>query len=83
MAVMAGELCLNNVRILMDLGWFDPITSNTYVFAQPPKVKLGCWGILNGPATGAALSELILDGREQVVDLSSFTPARFVAARKG
>ncbi|XP_068657201.1 D-amino-acid oxidase [Aristolochia californica] len=37
-----------------------------------------CWGILNGPATGAALAELILDGHASIVDLTPFTPARFV-----
>lgn len=38
-----------------------------------------CWGILNGPATGAALAELIMDGQASIVDLRSFCPARFVA----
>ncbi|GMH11938.1 hypothetical protein Nepgr_013779 [Nepenthes gracilis] len=46
-----------------------------------PQCAVG--GSRTAHATIAALSELILDGREQVVDLSSFTVARFVAARKG
>lgn len=37
-----------------------------------------CWGILNGPATGAAMAELILDGESAIVDLNRFSPARFV-----
>ncbi|KAK8956557.1 hypothetical protein KSP39_PZI000444 [Platanthera zijinensis] len=37
-----------------------------------------CWGILNGPATGAALAELILEGRSTTVDLEPFNPARFL-----
>ena len=37
-----------------------------------------CWGILNAPATGAAMAELIVDGRAACVDLSPFDPARFV-----
>ncbi|KAL0543098.1 hypothetical protein IC582_018185 [Cucumis melo] len=37
-----------------------------------------CWGILNGPATGAAMAELILDGESVIVDLNRFSPARFV-----
>lgn len=37
-----------------------------------------CWGILNGPATGAAMAELVLEGRASIVDLSRFSPARFV-----
>ena len=43
-----------------------------------------CWGILNGPATGAAMAELVLDGRATIVDLTVFSPARFVGrSRRG
>jgi glycine/D-amino acid oxidase-like deaminating enzyme len=35
------------------------------------------WGILNAPATGEALSELIVEGTARTVDLSPFDPARF------
>ncbi|TXG59368.1 hypothetical protein EZV62_013941 [Acer yangbiense] len=41
-----------------------------------------CWGILNGPATGAALAELLIDGHASIVDLSRFSPTRFVRRRK-
>lgn len=34
------------------------------------------WGMLNAPATGEAMAELILDGRAQQVDLAPFAPAR-------
>jgi len=34
------------------------------------------WGILNAPATGEAMAELILDGAAHHVDLSPFTPER-------
>jgi glycine/D-amino acid oxidase-like deaminating enzyme len=34
------------------------------------------WGMLNAPATGEAMSELILDGASQRVDLAAFAPAR-------
>ena len=34
------------------------------------------WGILNAPATGEALAELILDGSARTVDLSPFDPRR-------
>ncbi|GKF69595.1 putative oxidoreductase TDA3, partial [Tanacetum coccineum] len=27
------------------------------------------WGILNGPATGAAMAELVIDGHSTIVDL--------------
>jgi len=34
------------------------------------------WGILNAPATGEALAELIADGGAQSIDLKPFDPAR-------
>jgi glycine/D-amino acid oxidase-like deaminating enzyme len=34
------------------------------------------WGILNAPATGEAMAELIADGRARTTDLASFDPAR-------
>ncbi|RDX83878.1 SPAC1F5.03c, partial [Mucuna pruriens] len=41
-----------------------------------------CWGILNGPATGAALAELVIHGNSSLVDLKRFSPARFLGRRK-
>ena len=35
-----------------------------------------CWGILNGPATGEAMAELITGGKSQI-SLKAFSPARF------
>ena len=37
------------------------------------------WGILNAPATGEAMAELILDGAAHTVDLAPFAPARLAA----
>jgi glycine/D-amino acid oxidase-like deaminating enzyme len=37
------------------------------------------WGILNAPATGEAIAELIVDGSARTVDLSPFDPARLPA----
>lgn len=34
------------------------------------------WGILNAPASGEALAELIVDGATRIVDLRRFDPAR-------
>jgi glycine/D-amino acid oxidase-like deaminating enzyme len=39
------------------------------------------WGILNAPATGEAMAELIVDGAARTVDLAPFDPARLPAAR--
>ena len=33
-----------------------------------------CWGILNGPATGKAMAELIWKGKAECVDLALFQP---------
>ena len=41
----------------------------------------GPWGILNAPATGQALAELITEGRASSVDLNPFDPGRLPAAR--
>jgi glycine/D-amino acid oxidase-like deaminating enzyme len=35
------------------------------------------WGVLNGPATGEALAELIVDGAAHTTDLRAFDPARY------
>eukprot|EP00884_Botryococcus_braunii_P008047 jgi/Botrbrau1/17243/Bobra.0015s0004.4 len=42
-----------------------------------------CWGILNGPATGEAMAELILDGAAKTVNISRLDPARFAKQRVG
>jgi glycine/D-amino acid oxidase-like deaminating enzyme len=34
------------------------------------------WGILNAPATGEAMAELILEGNARSIDLAPFAPAR-------
>jgi glycine/D-amino acid oxidase-like deaminating enzyme len=37
------------------------------------------WGMLNAPATGEAMAELIIDGRARSVDVEAFDPARLPA----
>ena len=34
------------------------------------------WGILNAPATGEAMAELIVDGTARSVDIAAFDPGR-------
>ena len=36
-----------------------------------------CWGILNGPATGEAMAELLMDGKTSHVDISRLGAERF------
>jgi glycine/D-amino acid oxidase-like deaminating enzyme len=40
-----------------------------------------CWGILNAPASGLAMAELIADGQAHSVDLQPFDPHRALVAR--
>ena len=35
-----------------------------------------CWGILNGPATGLVMAELIAEGRASSVDIRRLDPQR-------
>ena len=39
------------------------------------------WGILNAPATGEALAELIVDGAARAIDVSPFAPGRLPPLR--
>jgi glycine/D-amino acid oxidase-like deaminating enzyme len=39
-----------------------------------------CWGILNAPASGLAMAELIVDGQAHSVDLRPFEPRRALVA---
>jgi glycine/D-amino acid oxidase-like deaminating enzyme len=41
------------------------------------------WGMLNAPATGEAMAELIVDGEASTVDISAFDPGRGGLARSG
>jgi glycine/D-amino acid oxidase-like deaminating enzyme len=40
------------------------------------------WGILNAPATGEAMADLVLSGKARHVDLAPFDPARFTRRRE-
>ncbi len=40
------------------------------------------WGILNAPATGEAMAELILNGAARTTDLSPFDPGRVAITRR-
>ncbi|KAK9053263.1 hypothetical protein SSX86_029896 [Deinandra increscens subsp. villosa] len=72
-------------RVKAEQACFLPCTDdNVPVIGEIPGMKgcyvatgHSCWGILNGPATGAAMAELVLDGHSSIVDLTRFSPARF------
>jgi glycine/D-amino acid oxidase-like deaminating enzyme len=63
---------------------YRPVTEDGLPFlGQVPEVTgayiatgHSCWGILNAPASGLAMAELIIDGQAHSVDLTSFSPQR-------
>jgi glycine/D-amino acid oxidase-like deaminating enzyme len=76
---------LSRERIIAKQACFRPITRDYLpLIGRVPGVNgayvatgHNVWGILNGPATGEAMSELIVDGEAHTVDLSAFDPGRF------
>jgi glycine/D-amino acid oxidase-like deaminating enzyme len=78
---------LARAPVLASQACFRPVTADGLPLigaipgAQGAYVATGhsVWGILNAPATGEALSELILDGAARSTDLSPFAPARLAA----
>ena len=78
---------LARAPVLASQACFRPVTADGLPLigaipgAQGAYVATGhsVWGILNAPATGEALAELILDGAAQSTDLSPFDPARLAA----
>lgn len=83
---MCSELspALATAKILARQACYRPITRDGLPFIGPVAGVEGAyiasghsvWGILNAPATGEALAELIIDGAARSVDLSAFDPAR-------
>ncbi|XP_065876331.1 D-amino-acid oxidase [Euphorbia lathyris] len=88
---VSSHLAEGEARVKAEQACFLPCTDDGVpVIGEIPGVKgcyvgtgHNCWGILNGPATGAALAELIVDGKCSIVDISNFSPARFIGLRKG
>lgn len=70
--VLAGQAC------------YRPVTQDGLPLIGPAPGLHGAyivtghsvWGILNAPATGEAMAELIVEGASRTVDLSPFDPAR-------
>jgi glycine/D-amino acid oxidase-like deaminating enzyme len=82
---------LASSRVLSSQACFRPVTQDglPLIGAIPgaPGAYVatghGVWGILNAPATGEAVAELILDGATRTIDISSFDPARLEAVDPG
>ncbi len=71
-------------RIIAKQACFRPITRDFVpLIGRAPRTEgayvatgHNVWGILNAPATGEAMSELIVDGTAHTVDLTPFDPVR-------
>ncbi|HET7881297.1 MAG TPA: FAD-dependent oxidoreductase [Acetobacteraceae bacterium] len=71
-------------RVVASQACFRPVTQDGLPLIGPIQSAPGAyiatghsvWGILNAPATGEAMAELILDRSTRSVDLSVFDPAR-------
>ena len=80
---------LGSARILARQACYRPITRDGLPLIGAVAGAAGAfiatghsvWGILNAPATGEAMAELILEGVARSVDLTAFDPARFPSAR--
>ena len=86
LARLAGELAsgLKDARIVRKQACYRPVFYDAMpVMGECPGMKgafvatgHNCWGMLNAPASGLAMSELVLDARARSVDLSPFSPER-------
>jgi len=86
LARAAGRVstALATARITRRQACYRPVTDdNLPLIGRVPGVRgayvatgHGPWGMLNAPATGLALAELITEGKASLVDLRPFDPAR-------
>jgi glycine/D-amino acid oxidase-like deaminating enzyme len=69
---------------------YRPVTTDGLPFLGPVPGVLGaylatghsCWGILNAPASGFAMAELLVDGQAHSVDLAPFVIQRAAMASR-
>jgi glycine/D-amino acid oxidase-like deaminating enzyme len=75
---------LASAKILARQACYRPVTQDGLPLIGPVPGVAGAyiatghsvWGILNAPATGEAMTELIVDGTAHAVDLAPFDPGR-------
>jgi glycine/D-amino acid oxidase-like deaminating enzyme len=75
---------LGEAEVLAGQACYRPVTADGLpLIGRVPGVEAAyvatghsVWGMLNAPATGEAIAELIVDGAARSVDLSAFDPAR-------
>jgi glycine/D-amino acid oxidase-like deaminating enzyme len=83
---MCGRLSstLGKAKVLARQACYRPVTQDSLPLIGSVRGLEGAylatghsvWGILNAPATGEAMAELIMDGAAHTVDLSPFDPGR-------
>jgi glycine/D-amino acid oxidase-like deaminating enzyme len=88
LARIAGALCtpLAGATVIATQACYRPICADAMPLVGPaPRIDgvfvatgHNCWGMLNAPATGLAVSELLLDGAARCVDLSALDPGRSI-----
>jgi glycine/D-amino acid oxidase-like deaminating enzyme len=75
---------LGSAKILARQACYRPVTRDGLPLIGPVTGIAGAyiatghsvWGILNAPATGEAIAELIVDGASHTVDIAAFDPGR-------
>ena len=88
---IAGTLAtgLGDAEITRRQACYRPICADAMpLLGRPPGGRPGvyvatghnCWGILNAPASGKAMAELVATGEARCVDLAPFDPARLLEA---
>lgn len=85
-STVSSHLSEGEAAVKAEQACFLPCTDDSVpIIGEVPGLKgcyvatgHSCWGILNGPGTGAAMAELVLDGSTTIVDLACFSPSRFL-----
>ncbi|KAJ6930182.1 hypothetical protein NC652_013897 [Populus alba x Populus x berolinensis] len=75
--IVSSHLAEGEARLKAEQACFLPCTDDSIpVNGEIPGVKGGC------VATGAAMSEVVVDGQATIVDLTRFSPPRFVGRKR-
>lgn len=56
----------------------DPLIGHTHVEGLLLATGHGCWGILNAPATGKVITELIMDGEVSCIEVGNLDPRKIL-----
>jgi glycine/D-amino acid oxidase-like deaminating enzyme len=89
---IAARLCrpLHGAKLIATQACYRPICADAMPLIGPAPAVEGvfiasahnCWGMLNAPATGLVMSELLADGAATSVDIGPFSASRSSLARQ-